>query len=171
MQAFLRRRHWRLAVLVFAGLVVAGGVAYATIPDGGGVYTACMLKNVGTIRLIDPSLPSTNLMSHCTALETQISWNQTGQQGPTGLTGAAGADGAQGPPGPAGNFSGHFQSPDGQYSIDVTDNGIAFAGPSESFTMNSNGERLTLNGDGGVLDSHRKRRQRRDRPRQQRRLG
>jgi hypothetical protein len=26
---------------------------------------ACMLKNVGTVRLIDPSLPSSNLMSHC----------------------------------------------------------------------------------------------------------
>ena len=34
------------------------GIAYATIPGAGAVYTACMLKNVGTVRLIDPSLPA-----------------------------------------------------------------------------------------------------------------
>jgi hypothetical protein len=27
-------------------------------PDGSGVYTACLLKNVGTIRLIDPTIAS-----------------------------------------------------------------------------------------------------------------
>jgi Collagen triple helix repeat (20 copies) len=129
MRNFLGRRSWRFAVLVAAGFAVAGGVAYATIPSSGNVYTACMLKGVGTIRLIDPSLPSSNLLGHCTSLETQVSWNQNGQPGapgppgpqgakgdagPTGATGAmgatgpagpagpAGADGAQGPPGPAG---------------------------------------------------------------------
>jgi hypothetical protein len=39
--------------------------AYASIPDGSGVYTACLLKNVGTIRLIDPTLPASNPISHC----------------------------------------------------------------------------------------------------------
>ena len=37
--------------------VLAGSVAWAAIPGDGGVYTACMLKNVGTVRLIDKSLP------------------------------------------------------------------------------------------------------------------
>jgi hypothetical protein len=77
----------------------AGGVAYATIPGDGNVYTACMLKSVGTIRLIDPSLPSTNLMSHCSSLEAQVSWNQKGQPG---LAGAAGKDGIDGSDGAAG---------------------------------------------------------------------
>ncbi len=54
------------AVGAIVAAAIAGGVAYAAIPNGGGVYTACMLKGVGTIRLIDKSLPSTNLMSHCT---------------------------------------------------------------------------------------------------------
>ena len=88
-----------MAVLVVGMLAVAGGIAYATIPDGGNVYTGCMLKNVGTVRLIDSSLPSSNLMSHCTALETQITWNQQGQKGDPGTpgaTGKAGADGANG---------------------------------------------------------------------------
>jgi hypothetical protein len=31
--------------------------------------TACMLKNVGTVRLIDTSLPAGNLLGHCTAYE------------------------------------------------------------------------------------------------------
>jgi hypothetical protein len=65
-----------------------------------------MLKNVGTIRLIDASLPSTNPMSHCTSLETQVSWNQLGQQGTQGaqgLQGPKGDPGAQGIQGPKGD--------------------------------------------------------------------
>jgi hypothetical protein len=81
---------------------VAAGVAYATIPDSGGVYTACMLKNVGSVRIIDPSLPSKSLTSHCLNPETQISWNQKGQPGATGPAGPAGATGPAGAAGPAG---------------------------------------------------------------------
>jgi hypothetical protein len=72
-----------------------------------------MLKGVGTIRIIDPSLAASNPLGHCNSkVEQQITWNQTGQQGPQGPAGAqgspgpagpAGADGAQGPPGPQGN--------------------------------------------------------------------
>ena len=91
-----RRRVVRLAGLATAFFIVAGGVAYATIPDAGKVYTACMLKNVGTVRLIDPSLPSSNVMSHCTSLETQITWNEVGQQGAAGPVGPAGALGLAG---------------------------------------------------------------------------
>src|SRR5215469_6755160 len=83
----------RTGALVLGGLavlLVAGGIAYATIPDGGGVYTACRLNNVGTIRLIDPSGPSSSLLSHCTSLETQIQWNQQGQTGAAGPAGPAG---------------------------------------------------------------------------------
>ena len=102
MQALFGRRRWRLAVLVVAGLAAAGGVAFATIPDANKVYTACVLKNVGTIRLIDPSLPSSNLMGHCSSLETQISWNQQGQAGAAGPQGPKGDTGPAGPQGPPG---------------------------------------------------------------------
>ena len=87
MKALVGLRRWRVVALVVAGLATAGGVAYATIPDSGGVYTACMLTKVGTIRLIDPSLGSSSLLGHCTALETQISWNQQGQKGDPGVPG------------------------------------------------------------------------------------
>jgi hypothetical protein len=99
----IKSRRVRLVALVLVLLGLAGGVAYATIPDGGGVYTACMLKNVGTVRLIDPSLPASSLMSHCTSLETQITWNQQGQPGPQGPAGAAGPAGPAGPVGPQGD--------------------------------------------------------------------
>lgn len=93
------RRGVRVAVLAAAVLAVAGGAAYATIPDTSGTYTACMLNKVGTIRLIDPSLPDSNPMSHCTSLETKITFNKQGPQGlpgAPGQNGAAGADGKDG---------------------------------------------------------------------------
>src|SRR6478752_1586325 len=85
-----------IGIAAVAALATAGGIAYATIPGPGYVYSACMLKGVGTIRLIDKSLPPTNLMSHCTDKETEISWNQAGQPGPAGPAGPAGAKGDPG---------------------------------------------------------------------------
>src|SRR5689334_3743946 len=82
----VRRRAAAVSLAALAALL-AGGIAYATIPDGNKVFTACMLKNVGTIRLIDPTLPSSNLMSHCSSLETPVSWNQQGQPGAPGRDG------------------------------------------------------------------------------------
>jgi hypothetical protein len=90
------KRGLASGVAVVTALAGAGGVAYATIPGPGNVYTACMLKGVGTIRLIDKSLPATNLMSHCTDKETETSWDQAGQPGP------AGPQGLKGDPGPPG---------------------------------------------------------------------
>ena len=162
------------AVAVIA-LALAGGIAYATIPDANKVFTACVLNGVGTIRLIDKSLPSGSPLSHCTSREAQISWNEIGPQGPpgskgdtgpqgpdgpqgpTGDTGPQGPQGDPGPPGPAGDagpkgdtgpagsqgpagaFSGHFVSPNGQFKIDVTDNGIELIGPIGRATLNLNG--------------------------------
>ena len=109
----LLRRGTVLGVL--AAALVAGGVAYAAIPGSGGVYTACMLKHVGTLRLIDPSLPASNPMSHCaTAFETQVTWNETGQPGaqgapgPQGLQGPKGDTGPQGPAGADGVSHGYY---------------------------------------------------------------
>jgi hypothetical protein len=88
-----------LAVAVAA---LAAGVGYAAIPDAGGQFNACMLKDIGTIRLIDPSLPSSHWMSHCNSKEIAIGWSQTGPQGPQGLQGPQGPQGAQGPQGSVG---------------------------------------------------------------------
>lgn len=99
-------RSARRVVFIGVAFAAVAGIAFAAIPDGGGVHTACMLKNVGTVRLIDTSLPSTDVQSHCTSLETQIQWNQRGQpgpQGPPGLKGDAGRQGDIGPQGPKGD--------------------------------------------------------------------
>ena len=91
-----RKRVLTFAVGALLAAAIAGGVAYATIPGPGNVYSACMLKSIGTIRLIDKSLPATNLMSRCTDKEIEISWNQAGQPGPPGPQGAKGEPGMPG---------------------------------------------------------------------------
>src|SRR4051794_7582657 len=130
-------RRYQLIAAAAGGLLaaaVAAAVAYATIPGDGTVYTACMLKNVGTIRLIDPSLPSGNLMSHCTSLETPVSWNQKGPPGAAGLAGEAGAagkDGIDGKPGADGK-----DGPKG----DKGDPGLRFRGTWNQFVDYSSGD-------------------------------
>src|SRR5436305_8446199 len=91
MKRLLRRK----IVVVGAALaaLAAAGIAYATIPDANGVYTACKLNVSGTIRLIDPSLGSTSLLGHCTSLETQITRNEGGPTGPKGPVGDKGPTG------------------------------------------------------------------------------
>jgi hypothetical protein len=89
----------RRLVAVAAGVtaaLVAGGVAYATIPNGG-VYTACAQKTNGALRLIDPSAGQS-----CGQSENQVTWNQTGPPGQTGGTGATGNTGATGATGATG---------------------------------------------------------------------
>jgi hypothetical protein len=70
-----------------AAAVAAAGIAYAAIPGSDGTFHACMLNTTGAIRLIDPSLSPQNLRSHCTALESPVTWNQ---QGPAGQPGPPG---------------------------------------------------------------------------------
>jgi hypothetical protein len=137
-----------LGTAAAGGLAIAataGAVASATIPGDGSVYRACMLKNVGTVRLIDPSLPSGNLMSHCSALEAPVSWDQKGQAGPAGPAGPSGDKGDKGDPGvqgPPGAFGGALTSPDGQYSISVTDAGIVLRAPGATARLEGSDIRL-----------------------------
>jgi hypothetical protein len=142
MIAFVSRSAKRI-VCVGVLFAAAAGIAYAAIPDSDGVYTGCMLNKVGTVRLIDPSLPASNLMSHCTNVETKFTFNQQGQQGAPGLPGAPGKDGAPGADGKDGKdgqpFSGTFTSPNGRFSITVADTGIKLGGPSNSIELKPDG--------------------------------
>jgi len=98
-------RSWQLrtskAASTIAGLaaavVVAGGVAYATIPDAGGVIHGCYHKNSGALRVID-----TGGGGSCATGEISLDWNQTGVEGPTGPQGSTGPTGLTGAQGPAG---------------------------------------------------------------------
>jgi hypothetical protein len=93
------RVRWLLGGAV-VGAFVAGGAAFAAIPDSSGVINGCYQKNVGNLRVIDPSAGDS-----CRPSEIGISWSQTGPQGlvgPAGPKGDTGATGATGPAGPAG---------------------------------------------------------------------
>jgi hypothetical protein len=95
-------RRGILLLAAASALVLAGGIAYAAIPNGG-VYTACVFKATGTVRLIDPSLPPTFLRSRCTAFEAEISWSHTGPQGIQGIQGIQGPPGLKGDKGDKGD--------------------------------------------------------------------
>jgi hypothetical protein len=71
-----------IGLVIVGALVVVGGIAYATIPDGSATIHACYQKNQGALRVIDTDKAQT-----CSSSETPLSWNQTGQQGPPGPTG------------------------------------------------------------------------------------
>lgn len=87
-----RLAHSRLAsASMISGVlfIVAGTVAFATIPDSAGVIHGCFRTQTGQLRVIDTAT------QQCLPTETAISWNQVGPQGPQGPVGP------QGPPGPS----------------------------------------------------------------------
>lgn len=97
------KRHTTTVALT-VGLVLAGGVAYAAVPDQDGVIRGCYSVKTGAVRVGEESLK-------CSSNEAPISWNQKGPQGdpgpmgpagPQGETGTAGAEGPAGAVGPAG---------------------------------------------------------------------
>jgi hypothetical protein len=61
-------------------LLTAGGVAYATIPDAGGVIHGCYKNSNGALRVID-----TDTGAHCSGAESALDWNQSGP-GPAAST-------------------------------------------------------------------------------------
>jgi len=95
----LRRSKKVGAFLGVAGLaaLLAGTVAYATIPESNGIIHGCYLNNAGgalppiigasqgTLRVVDPSKGQA-----CDSNETPLSWNQVGQRGAAGPQGPAG---------------------------------------------------------------------------------
>jgi hypothetical protein len=93
--SFVRKPVAAIAVAGAALLVVAG-VAYATIPDSGGVIHGCYSRSGGSLRVIDASV------TNCSKSETALDWNVQGQQGQQGPQGPQGATGPPGPAGPQG---------------------------------------------------------------------
>ena len=90
------RRNVVAYLALVAALGAAGGVAYSSIPDAGGVIHGCY-NTRGALRVID-----TDASGICEAGETALDWNQ---QGPTGRTGA------EGPPGAALTYGKSAQGP------------------------------------------------------------
>jgi hypothetical protein len=82
---------------IVVGVVVAAGVAKATIPDSGGVIHGCYKQSSGAMRVIDQGAGDA-----CKSSETALDWSQQAPAGPQGSQGPAGPAGGSGPQGPAG---------------------------------------------------------------------
>jgi hypothetical protein len=110
-----RRRLWLFAAT--AGVALAGGIAYAAIPDSGGVIHTCYkpsdAKKVGGALL---SIVDSESGATCKAGDTALAFNHQGptgpqgEQGPTGFQGPTGLQGPTGPQGPPGTAQGAFSS-------------------------------------------------------------
>ena len=124
----------RLALAVAALFAIAGGIAYASIPDAAGVIHGCYRTSLddqkGQLRVVSEP-------GNCRNNELPIAWSVTGPPGPPGPPGADGEDGEDGEP-----FSGTFTSPNGQYSLSVTDAGIRLAGIGSTILLDATGIRV-----------------------------
>jgi Collagen triple helix repeat (20 copies) len=102
----LRRRGFLLLTASTAGLALAGGIAYATIPDSGGVIHTCFKPSDATkIGGAALSVVDSEGGAICKAGDTALTFNQqgpAGPQGPEGPRGPAGPQGTEGPAGPQG---------------------------------------------------------------------
>jgi hypothetical protein len=78
-------------------VLVIGGFAYASIPDGTGTIHGCYKTSNGQLRVIDVDAGES-----CGVAEQPLDWGQAGPEGPPGVPGEAGPPGPPGPPGPAG---------------------------------------------------------------------
>jgi hypothetical protein len=111
--------------------LIRGGFALLFLLIGTGVTTLISAQQSAdtTIRVcIRPNGDLTIAApdGSCKSNEKPLSWNQRGERGPQGEPGPKGDQGAPG------TFAGTFRSPNGLYSISVTDSGIVLAGPNSS---------------------------------------
>jgi hypothetical protein len=83
----LQRTHviaWSVGALTAA--VLAGGVAYATIPDANGKFNGCVTKTTGALRLVDATSRGSIITrvgggsASCAASETPVSWSSGADQ-------------------------------------------------------------------------------------------
>jgi len=80
------RSRTLVTVIVASGLIAVGGtlIAQAAIPSADGVFTACINKTSGAVRMIDAEkTPRIN----CAANEIRRTWNAQGQPGADGVSG------------------------------------------------------------------------------------
>lgn len=145
----LLRRLPSLLVVSLAAFAGAAGVAYATTAlssahQATSVIQACENPGNGTLRVVADNTTG------CHANETAVTWNVVGPQGPPGPQGDTGPQGLQGdtgPQGPAGTFTGTFTSPNGDYSLHVTDTGISLQGPAGRIGLTSGELRIESSND------------------------
>ncbi|WP_218781033.1 collagen-like protein [Bacillus sp. EB106-08-02-XG196] len=131
-------------------VVLAFSMVEVFAEDSNTVYYACVNQNNGLLKMVDEA-------KECQNHEVKISWNQVGPKGDPGVKGEIGDTGAIGPQGPTGLqgpqgetgvFNGKFESPNGLYSIEVTDNGLSLQGPGGAIDLT--GTSININGSSNV---------------------
>ena len=149
-------RTAKLAIGVLGAIVlVLGGVAaYAAIPSSTGVFTACMTKSSGTIRLVEAT-------ETCRSSEQKVSWNQAGQPGTPGQDGqdgAPGEDGQDGAPGTNGTNGVSGYSMNSRFAIASDHIGlgsytVSIFCPNARVALGGGGRARLLNGDRVVIQA------------------
>ena len=120
-------------VMLMAGAAI--GLGAMALAQDDTTYYACVNNSSGNIKMVGKP-------TDCARNEHLIAWNQ---QGPAGAAGSQGPVGSQGPAGQDGKdgadgtFTGTFSSPNQQFSISVTDDGIKLDGPSSTIEMDAGG--------------------------------
>jgi len=139
-RAIIGLRSRRTVVAGVVTFAVAGGIAFASIPDSAGVIHGCYRSAAGDaqgqLRVVDDP-------ARCRGNETPIQWSEQGVAGPPGPQGPPGEDGEDGEDG---TFSGTFTSPNGLYSLSVTDTGIVLASPDSSIRVTDSAIRVETMG-------------------------
>ena len=134
----MRIRHLAALVGLVTALAAVGGSAFAAASSPAaatGIVHGCVsdhaIKGVHDLGVQDVG-------ASCPKHTTELNWNQQGPRGPVG------PQGPRGPQGPAGSFRGKLASPNGEFSISVTDSGIVLSGPSGHITIGATS--ITLEG-------------------------
>jgi len=82
------RRAWLVAI-GFVVAAIAGGIAFAAIPDSSGLIHGCYNPNGANARNGTPLNIVNSDTSSCRSNQLEISWNQTGPPGPAGDDGVS----------------------------------------------------------------------------------
>jgi hypothetical protein len=132
----LRRKSSLVAITIGAGTALLLAGAGVAAMSSSNQINACYKPSNGSIYIVGQGSKQCACQPH----DVPISWNVRGPAGPPGPPGSAGPQGARGPAGaagPAGTFTGHFTSPSGLFSIQVSDTGIELKGPASSITLDA----------------------------------
>ncbi len=125
----------------FAGFAV-GGVAFAGhSATGDNTLTACASQVDGSLYLVDRGKKTDG----CRKRDTTVVWSITGPQGIQGPKGDKGDKGDQGPRGADGSVS-HAVSPNGVFTITLSNSGILLKGPNGDVHVDFAGVRMNTIG-------------------------
>lgn len=141
----------RRALLFAAGAactatVFAGSTAYARLSAPAPTVLHGCVKSNGDLYLAGIGRKKVD----CKKNETDVDWNVVGPQGPQGEKGDKGekgdpgATGPQGPQGPPGSAAG-LSSPNGRFSVEITDRGVYLRGPGGTVYVDLRGAGTTPN--------------------------